>query len=56
MQDSSYLNWDRKLNIATEDVDYTKEDRQNYGYDPTPYAVLEELVNLNMVIRFIKDD
>ena len=49
MQDSSYLNWDRKLNIATEDVDYTKEDRQNYGYDPTPYAVLEELVNLNMV-------
>ena len=43
------LDWDGKLNIATEDVDYIEENKQNYGYDPTPYAVLEELVNLDIL-------
>lgn len=38
------LNWDLELNISTESVDYSAEDSQNYGYDPTPYVVLEELV------------
>ena len=38
--------WDLKLNIKTCEFDYMEEDYQNYGYDPTPYIVLEELVKL----------
>lgn len=49
MFDSNDLNWDRKLNISTESVDYSAEDDRNYGYDPTPYIVLERLVDLNIL-------
>ena len=49
MLNSSDLNWDRKLNISTESVDYSDEDNQNYGYDPTPYIVLERLVELDIL-------
>ena len=41
--------WDLKLNIRTCVYDYSQEDYQNYGYDPTPYIVLERLVNLNIL-------
>ena len=49
MQKSKDLNWDGKLNISTESVDYSLEDDQNYGYDPTPYIVLERLVQLDLL-------
>lgn len=49
MRDSYNLNWDSKLNIYTEIFDYFEEDYQNYGYDPTPYVVLEELIKLDML-------
>lgn len=41
--------WDEKLNISTEGVDYSDEDFHNYGYDPTPYIVLEKLVQLDFL-------
>lgn len=41
--------WDVKLNIKTSVYDYSQEDYQNYGYDPTPYVVLEQLVKLNIL-------
>ena len=41
--------WDLKLNIKTSVYDYSQEDYQNYGYDPTPYVVLEQLVKLNIL-------
>lgn len=43
--------WDGKLNISTQGVDYSLEDDQNYGYDPTPYIVLEKLVQLDILKR-----
>lgn len=49
MLNSSDSNWDDKLNISTESVDYSDEDNQNYGYDPTPYVVLERLVELDIL-------
>lgn len=49
MQDSNDLMWDGKLNISSGSVDYSNEDSQNYGYDPTPYVVLEELVRLDLL-------
>ncbi|WP_407410789.1 methyltransferase domain-containing protein [Methanobrevibacter sp.] len=49
MLNSSDSNWDHILNISTESVDYSDEDNQNYGYDPTPYIVLERLVELDIL-------
>lgn len=49
MQNSYDLGWDVKLNISTESFDYSAEDADNYGYDPTPYVVLEELVQLDIL-------
>jgi len=49
VQKSKDSNWDGKLNISTESVDYSLEDDQNYGYDPTPYIVLERLVQLDLL-------
>lgn len=49
MNDSNDLEWDSKLKVYTEIFDYFEEDYQNYGYDPTPYVVLEELVKLNLI-------
>ena len=43
------FDWDSELNIYTEIFDYSMEDYQNYGYDPTPYIVLEELVKLDLI-------
>ena len=36
--------WDRKLNIHTIGRDANKEDFYHYPYEPTPYCVLERLV------------
>ncbi|WP_323735747.1 methyltransferase domain-containing protein [Methanosphaera sp. ISO3-F5] len=49
MNDPNDLLWDSKLNISTDVFDYLEEDYQNYGYDPTPYVVLEELVKLDLI-------
>lgn len=49
MLKSNDLYWDSKLNIKTMIFDYMEEDYQNYGYDPTPYIVLEELVKLDLI-------
>lgn len=49
MQNSGDLNWDEKLNVSTEIFDFSEEDYQNYGYDPTPYIVLEKLIQLDML-------
>lgn len=49
MTKSNDLYWDSKLNIQTMVFDYMEEDYQNYGYDPTPYIVLEELIKLNLI-------
>ncbi|MBR0473109.1 MAG: methyltransferase domain-containing protein [Methanosphaera sp.] len=49
LNDPNDLLWDSKLNISTDVFDYLEEDYQNYGYDPTPYVVLEELVKLDLI-------
>lgn len=36
--------WDKKLNINTIGRDDSKEDEYHYPYEPTPYSVLERLV------------
>ncbi len=49
MNNPNDLYWDSKLNIKTSTFDYMEEDYQNYGYDPTPYIVLEELAKLDLL-------
>ena len=34
------LMWDERLGISTESVDYSLEDSENYGYDPTGCRVI----------------
>jgi len=41
--------WDSKLNIFTQTSDYAEEQDDCYGYDPTPYIVLEKLLNQNLI-------
>ena len=41
--------WDERLGVSTEGVDYSVEDSKNYGYDPTPYCVLEALLGLGLI-------
>lgn len=36
--------WEKKLNIDTSKCDASKEDAHHYPYEPTPYSVLERLV------------
>lgn len=36
--------WEKKLNIDTSKCDATKEDAYHYPYEPTPYCVLERLM------------
>ena len=40
----SEFEWDKKLNISTTGRDATVEDEYHYPYEPTPYVVLERLV------------
>ena len=43
--------WDRKLNINTIGRDASKEDSYHYPYEPTPYCVLERLVQSDYISR-----
>lgn len=43
--------WDRKLHIHTRGDDRSKEDRDRYAYEPTPYGVLLKLVDSGWVRR-----
>ena len=43
--------WDERLGVSTGGVDYSAEDDNNYGYDPTPYVVLEELIRLDVISK-----
>ena len=37
------------MNISTGIIDYSHEDDDNYGYDPTPYVVLNDLIQLELL-------
>lgn len=41
--------WDDKLKIFTSISDHSEEDDSNYGYDPTPYIVLEEMLKTGLL-------
>lgn len=41
--------WDERLGVSTGGFEFYGEDGENYGYDPTPYAVLEKLVCLGLI-------
>lgn len=43
--------WDKKLNIDTIGRDDSKEDDYHYPYEPTPYSVLERLVESGYLDR-----
>lgn len=46
------LDWDKKLNIDTIGRDDSKEDAYHYPYEPTPYLVLERLVEENYIDKY----
>lgn len=39
------MNWDEKLKIDTEGMDESKTDYHHFRYEPTPYEVLERLID-----------
>lgn len=43
--------WDKKLNIGTIGRDASQEDDYHYPYEPTPYSVLERLVESEYISR-----
>lgn len=43
--------WDKKLNIDTMGRDGSKEDEYHYPYEPTPYAVLDRLVERGYITK-----
>ena len=43
--------WDRKLHIRTRGDDRSKEDRDRYAYEPTPYSVLLKLSESGWISR-----
>ena len=42
-------NWDRLLPVHTTGRDDSRSDQYRYPYEPTPYSVLERLVNTGMI-------
>ena len=42
-------NWDRLLHVHTMGRDDSRSDQYRYPYEPTPYSVLERLVNTGMI-------
>ena len=42
-------NWDRLLHVHTTGRDDTRSDQYRYPYEPTPYSVLERLLNTGMI-------
>lgn len=49
MDEYGKTDWDSVLNVYTEIFDYFEADNENYGYDPTPYIVLERILELNLL-------
>lgn len=43
------LEWEKQLKIRTTGRDDTNSDTYKYPYEPTPYAVLERIVNTGMI-------
>ena len=43
------MNWDEKLNIETEGLDDRLADWHHFRYEPTPYEVLERLLDSGMI-------
>lgn len=41
--------WDKKLNINTVGRDAMAEDEHHYPYEPTPYSVLERIVESDYI-------
>ena len=41
--------WDEKLKIFTSVSDHSEADDSNYGYDPTPYIVLEAVLKTGLI-------
>ena len=42
--------WEKRLNIYTSGCDASKEDDYHYSYEPTPYDVLERLVESGYIL------
>ena len=42
-------NWDRLLHVHTTGRDDSRSDQYRYPYEPTPYSVLDRLVNTGMI-------
>lgn len=47
--DQNEQNWDKLLHIHTTGRDDSRSDQYRYPYEPTPYSVLERLVNTGMI-------
>lgn len=43
------MNWDEKLNIQTEGLDETHADYHHFRYEPTPYEVLERILDTGLI-------
>lgn len=47
--DKNEIHWDKKLSIRTSGRDDSRADQFRYPYEPTPYSVLERLVNTGLI-------
>lgn len=43
------MNWDTKLNIDTEGLDESHADWHHFRYEPTPYEVLERILDTGLI-------
>ncbi|MBQ7888958.1 MAG: class I SAM-dependent methyltransferase [Erysipelotrichaceae bacterium] len=43
------MNWDEKLNIQTEGLDESHADYHHFRYEPTPYQVLERILDTGLI-------
>lgn len=47
--DKNEIHWDKTLRIRTSGRDDSRADQFRYPYEPTPYSVLERLVNTGLI-------
>lgn len=47
--DKNEIHWDKTLRIRTNGRDDSRADQFRYPYEPTPYSVLERLVNTGLI-------
>ena len=47
--DKNEIHWDKTLSIRTSGRDDSRADQFRYPYEPTPYSVLERLVNTGLI-------